>query len=83
MLEERFVKNKHPRFEKEFAASRHQPFEKTSDYVESIKNANQEKMRKLVKLVGMLMQKKIYLFWKSSRRRARTCLAYSPFSNSK
>jgi len=62
-LKELFIKNKHPRFEKEFAASRHQPFGKTSDYLESIKNANQEKMTKLVKLVGMLLQTKVYLFW--------------------
>jgi hypothetical protein len=62
-LKELFVKNKHPRFEKEFAVSRHQPFGKTSDYVESIENANAEKMTKLVKLVGMLLQTKVYLVW--------------------
>ena len=32
-LKEAFIKNKHPRFKKEFAVSRHQPFGKTSDYV--------------------------------------------------
>jgi hypothetical protein len=82
-LKEVFIKNKHPRFEKEFAVSRHQPFGKTSDYVRCIENADSEKMAKLIKLVGMLLQTKVYLFWKSSRRRARTCLIYSPFSNSK
>jgi ABC-type ATPase with predicted acetyltransferase domain len=83
MLKELFIKNKHPRFEKEFAVSRHQPFGKTSDYVKSIENADLEKMAKLIKLVGMLLQTKVYLLWKSSRRRTRTCLVYSPFSNSK
>jgi hypothetical protein len=58
-----FVKNKHPRFEKEFAVSRHQPFGKTSDYIESIESANPDKIAKLVKLVGMLLQTKVYLFW--------------------
>ena len=31
-LKESFAKNKHPRFKKKFAAGRHQPFGKTSDY---------------------------------------------------
>lgn len=63
-LKEAFIKNKHPRFKKEFAASRHQPFGKTSDYVFCIQNADQFKMVKLIKLVGMLLQTKVYLFWK-------------------
>ena len=62
-LKELFVKNKHPRFRKEFAVSRHQPFGKTSDYVKCIENADSEKMAKLVKIVGMLLQTKVYLFW--------------------
>ena len=62
-LKEAFIKNKHPRFKKEFAVSRHQPFGKTSDYVKCIKNADTLKIAKLVKLVGMLSQTKIYLFW--------------------
>ena len=62
-----FIRNKHPRFKKEFAASRHQPFGKTSDYVASVKNANLEKMAKLIKIVGMLLQTKVYLFWAVQR----------------
>jgi len=65
-LKELFIKNKHPRFKKEFAVSRHQPFGKTSDYVKCIENADSIKMAKLVKLVGMLIQTKAYLFWDSS-----------------
>lgn len=65
-LKELFVENKHPRFKKEFAVSRHQPFGKTSDYVACIANADSMKMAKLVKLVGMLMQTKVYLFWSRS-----------------
>ncbi|MCW4002415.1 MAG: ABC transporter ATP-binding protein [Candidatus Bathyarchaeota archaeon] len=61
-LKELFIKNKHPRFEKEFAVSRHQPFGKTSDYAKCIENADSDKMVKLIKLVGMLMQTKVYLF---------------------
>ena len=62
-LKELFIRNKHPRFEKEFAVSRHQPFGKISDYVQSIENADSDKMVKLIKLVGMLLQTKVYLFW--------------------
>ena len=42
-----------------------QGFGKTPDYVASIKNATLEKMTKLIKLVGMLLQTKVYLFWSS------------------
>jgi hypothetical protein len=62
-LKELFIKNKHPRFEKEFAVSLHQPFGKTSDYVKCIEKADYIKMAKLVKLVGILLQTKVYLFW--------------------
>jgi len=62
-LKEVFVKNKHPRFKKEFAASRHQPFGKTSDYIKGIENADSEKLARLIKIVGMLLQTKVYLFW--------------------
>jgi ABC-type ATPase with predicted acetyltransferase domain len=64
-LKEAFIKNKHPRFKKEFAASRHQPFGKTSDYIKYVREADIGKMGKLVKLVGMLSQTKVYLFWQN------------------
>ena len=61
-VREAFVKNSHPRFKKEFAASRHQPFGKTCDYIKGIENADSAKLAKLIKLVGMLLQTKVYLF---------------------
>ena len=66
LIKEAFAANTHPRFKKEFAISRHQPFGKTSDYTIAIKNANYEKIAKLVKIVGMLLQTKVYLFWPRS-----------------
>jgi ABC-type ATPase with predicted acetyltransferase domain len=63
-LKEVFIKNKHPRFKKEFASSRHQPFGKTSDYERCVQNADLTKIAKLIKLVAMLLQTKVYLFWK-------------------
>ena len=65
-LRELFIKNRYPRFEKEFAVSRHQPFGNSSNYNVSIQNADSTKMAKLIKLVGMLLQTKIYLFWRES-----------------
>ena len=62
-LKEAFVKSSHPRFKREFAVSRHQPFGKTTDYQIAIQRADPTKMAKLIKLVGMLMQTKVYLFW--------------------
>jgi len=64
-LKEAFIKSKHPRFKKEFAISRHQPFGKTAEYIQNIRNADVPKIAKLVKLVGMLSQTKVYLFWAS------------------
>jgi hypothetical protein len=61
-----FVKNAHPRFKKEFGATRHQPFGKTSDYIKGIENADSEKLARLIKIVGMLLQTKVYLFWSSA-----------------
>jgi hypothetical protein len=59
-----FIENKHPRFKKEFAVSRHQPFGKTSDYVKCIENSYSEKIAQLTKLVGMPLETKAYMFWR-------------------
>jgi hypothetical protein len=66
-LKKAFISTTHPRFKKEFAVSRHQPFGKTSDYAMCIKNADLTKLAKMVKLTAMLLQTKVYLFWKQSR----------------
>jgi ABC-type ATPase with predicted acetyltransferase domain len=58
-----FAKCVHPRFKKEFETGRRQPFGKTAAYIESLKSADNEKMAKLVKVAGMLLQTKVYLFW--------------------
>jgi ABC-type lipoprotein export system ATPase subunit/GNAT superfamily N-acetyltransferase len=63
-LKAAFFKSKHTRFKKEFSASRHQPFGTTSDYVESLRNADNIKIARLIKIAGMLLQNKVYLFVK-------------------
>jgi ABC-type ATPase with predicted acetyltransferase domain len=66
MLKDVFIKNKHTRFKKEFAVSRHQPFGKTADYQESVRKADTSKMAKIIKIVGVLLQTKVYLFWRKN-----------------
>jgi ABC-type ATPase with predicted acetyltransferase domain len=64
VLKEVFIKNKHPRFQKEFTDSRHQPFGKTIDYAKNVQTADNIKISKLIKILAMLSQTKAYLFWK-------------------
>jgi len=63
MLKAAFVKNKHSRFRQELASG--QPFGKTSDYLKNIQNADSIKIAKLIKIFSMLLQEKVYLFWRS------------------
>ena len=57
-----------PRFKKEFAVSMHQPFPKTSDYIECVRNAYHSKIARLVKIGGMLLQTNVCLFWSKEKR---------------
>jgi hypothetical protein len=62
-LKETFIKNDPPRFRREIAANRHMPYGTTAAFAEGVKNANMERIAKLVKIVGMLLQTNVYLFW--------------------
>ena len=64
-IKQAFIANKHPRFKKELAGTKNQPYGETENYIKSINKATAEKIAKLVKLVGMLLQTKFYLFWKN------------------
>ncbi|MCW3996514.1 MAG: hypothetical protein NWE98_10275 [Candidatus Bathyarchaeota archaeon] len=66
-LKEAFGKCVHPRFKKEFVSSRHQPFGKTADYIKNMKSANLRKIAKLIRIVSMINQNKVYLFWQKVR----------------
>jgi len=33
-------------------------------YAESVRNANMKRVNRLVKITGMLLQTKVYLFWR-------------------
>ena len=64
MVKDAFIKNSHPRLRKAFTP--HQPYGRKADYVEGVKNADLTKVAKLIKIVGMLLQSKVYLFWRNS-----------------
>ena len=63
-LKQAFVKNDHPRFRREFAANRRMPYGTSSAYVEGIRNASIERVARLIKITGMLLQIEVYLFWR-------------------
>jgi hypothetical protein len=67
-LKDAFLRCSHPRFKREFATSRNQPFEKTSNYLAAIQNADAPKMAKLIKIVGMLLRQKSTCFGKKKAK---------------
>jgi GNAT superfamily N-acetyltransferase len=71
MLKEVFIKNGHPRLRKGFAP--HQPYGRKAEYVEGVKNADSMKMAKLIKIVGLLLQSKVYLFWEIGSNSTFSC----------
>jgi len=70
MLKESFIKNAHPRLKKGFTP--HQPYGRKADYIEGVKNADLAKMAKLIKIVGVLLQSKVYLFWAANSNAKKT-----------
>jgi len=56
----------HPRFRKEFALSRHVPYGNSGEFKKAVGRADIPKIAKLIKIVGMLLQAKTYLFWRKS-----------------
>jgi len=64
-LKTAFIANKHPRFKKEIASSRHQPYGQTTEYISYVQAADSLKICRLIKVLAMLSQTKVYLFWKN------------------
>ena len=65
-LKATFIKNNHPRFGREFAANRHSSYRSTSAYAEGVRNASADRMTRLLKINRVLLQTKVYLFWRKS-----------------
>lgn len=66
LLRQAFIQHNHQRFQKEF--SPHQPYGKKKKYKAGVENADLEKLAKLIKICGMLLQTKVYLFLKKLLR---------------
>jgi len=62
-IKEAFINNCHARFMKYFFY--HMPFGKKEAYAKAVTEANQEKLTRLIKVCGFLMQTNVYLFWNS------------------
>ena len=60
-VREAFKENVHPRFMKEFFY--HKPYGKTKLFKMEVGKADLVKLAKLVRIVGFLLQTKVYLFW--------------------
>jgi hypothetical protein len=63
-VKEVFSKHCHTRFMKYLFP--HLLFGHRKDYVEAIKTAAVERLSRLIKLCGFLLQTKVYLFWSAS-----------------
>jgi GNAT superfamily N-acetyltransferase len=63
IVRQAFIKHCHTRFMKYFCP--HLVFGHKKDYVEEIKKVSLERLARLIKVCGFLMQTKVYLFWKN------------------
>jgi len=60
-VREAFKENVHQRFMEEFFY--HKPYGKAKLFKEKVDKAEFEKLAKLIRIVGLLLQTKVYLFW--------------------
>jgi hypothetical protein len=65
-LREAFIKHCHARFMKYFFC--HIPFGKKEVYAKEVMKANLERLAHLIKVCGLLLQTKVYLFWKKMQK---------------
>ena len=66
-IREAFIQNHTPRFMKYFFP--HKPYGKQKLFNEKLMKASLERLAHLIKVCGLLLQTKVYLFWKSKLER--------------
>jgi GNAT superfamily N-acetyltransferase len=62
VIREAFIKHCHARFMKYFFC--HMPFGKREEYIREIRKASIERLVRLIKVCGFLIQLKVYMFWR-------------------
>jgi hypothetical protein len=86
-VREAFIKHCHVRFMKYFFP--HLLFGHKKDYVEEIKKVSLERLARLIKVCGFLLQTKVYLFWQKTcsktphpgkRKKRKECVIMPNFS---
>jgi hypothetical protein len=60
-VRETFIKHRHARFMKYFFC--HIPFGRKEVYAKEVMKASLERLARLIKVCGFLLQSKVYLFW--------------------
>jgi hypothetical protein len=68
-LRQTFAQNYHPRLAKEFFHN--EPYGTHKLYRERLQTANLDKLAKLITVTALLLQTKIYLFWRGTPETAR------------
>ena len=65
-IREAFIKHPHTRFMKYFFS--HMPFGRKEAYKKAVMEASSEKLTKLIKISGLLLQTKVYMFYRQKRK---------------
>ena len=73
-IREAFIRNNTPRFMKYFFT--YKPYGKQKLFAEKLMKANLERLAHLIKVCGLLLQTKVYLFWRPSLEVKQADLAY-------
>jgi ABC-type lipoprotein export system ATPase subunit len=62
-----FLRNGHPMFREILGAIRHKKGEAAKDYGKELAKADLDKLARLIKITGVLLQTKVYLFWEKDK----------------
>ena len=67
-LREGFLHCKHPRFQPQFCSLGHQLYFTKEEWATAVKTATLEKLNNVIKIIGVLLQMKVYLLWSKDQK---------------
>ena len=67
-LREGFLHCKHPRFQPQFCSLGHQLYLTREEWTTAVKTASLEKLGNVIKIIGVLLQMKVYLLWSRDQK---------------